>query len=191
MENQNTEIVRKKRMLSLIQPTGTPTLVDAPVAGKAYKFGMIQGNVSATDVYYLKGGMDGYYMATSSNVSDAIDVYLEETDGGYYLYTMDGNTKTYINMVVSGTHVNGAYEAAASTVYTYDAEAKTVIAVVNDADYWFGTRNDKNYTTVGPCKVEYEGFYCEFYYFTEDEFKTVNGEIETEEFKYLIGKRVA
>ena len=26
MENQNTEIVRKKRMLSLIQPTGTPTL---------------------------------------------------------------------------------------------------------------------------------------------------------------------
>lgn len=29
------------------------------------------------------------------------------------------------------------------------------------------------------------------YYFTEDEFKPVNGEIETEEFKYLIGERVA
>lgn len=29
------------------------------------------------------------------------------------------------------------------------------------------------------------------YYFTENEFKPVNGEIETEEFKYLIGKRVA
>lgn len=29
------------------------------------------------------------------------------------------------------------------------------------------------------------------YYFTEDEFKPVGGEIETEEFKYLIGKRVA
>lgn len=29
------------------------------------------------------------------------------------------------------------------------------------------------------------------YYFTEDEFKPINGEIETEEFKYLIGKRVA
>lgn len=29
------------------------------------------------------------------------------------------------------------------------------------------------------------------YYFTEDEFKPMNGEIETEEFKYLIGKRVA
>lgn len=29
------------------------------------------------------------------------------------------------------------------------------------------------------------------YYFTESEFKPVNGEIETEEFKYLIGERVA
>lgn len=29
------------------------------------------------------------------------------------------------------------------------------------------------------------------YYFTEDEFKPKDGEIETEEFKYLIGKRVA
>lgn len=29
------------------------------------------------------------------------------------------------------------------------------------------------------------------YYFTEDEFKPVDGEIETEEFKYLIGERVA
>ncbi len=29
------------------------------------------------------------------------------------------------------------------------------------------------------------------YYFTKDEFKPKDGEIETEEFKYLIGKRVA
>ena len=29
------------------------------------------------------------------------------------------------------------------------------------------------------------------YYFTEDEFNPKDGEIETEEFKYLIGKRVA
>lgn len=28
------------------------------------------------------------------------------------------------------------------------------------------------------------------HYFTEDEFNPVDGEIETEEFKYLIGKRV-
>ena len=50
-----------------------------------------------------------------------------------------------------------------TTVYTYDAEKKTVITVIDGEEYWFGTRNDKSYTTVGPCKTEYEGFYCKFY----------------------------
>ena len=108
-----------------------------------------------------------YYLDTSANASAAIDVYLEDTEGGYYLYTMIGNTKTYINMVVSGTHVNGAYEATASTVYTFDTESYTLVADVTvegeTAAYWFGTRNDKTYTTVGPCKTEYAGFYCQLY----------------------------
>ena len=30
-------------------------------------------------------------------------------------------------MVASGTHVNGAFEDTAATVYTYDAEKKTVV----------------------------------------------------------------
>jgi hypothetical protein len=95
-------------------------------------------------------------------------VYVEETAGGYYLYAMISGTKTYINMVKAmGTdgkeHINGMYETAPSTVYTYNAEKQTIIAVVNDADYWFGTRNDKTYDTVGPCAVSYNGFYCQFY----------------------------
>ena len=150
-----------------------PTLgVVDPVVGTAYKFGMVQGNLNAT--YYLAGGMDGYYMATTTDASAAIDVYLEETEGGYYLYTLDAaGAKLYINMVVSGTHVNGAYEATASTVYTYNTESKTLVASVQPeganapADYWFGTRNDKTYTTVGPCAVSYAGFYCQFYGATE------------------------
>ena len=138
-------------------------VVDAPVVGTAYKFGMIQENVSSTDVYYLTGEMNGYYMDTTTNADAAIDVYLEQTNGGYYLYTNIGSAKTYINMVVSGTHVNGAYEATASTVYRYDETSKTRIADVNGRDYWFGTRNDKTYTTVGPCATSYNGFYCCFY----------------------------
>lgn len=155
-------------------------LVDTPEAGVAYKFGMIQGNVSTEDVYYLIGGMDGYYMATGTEGANAIDVYLEETTGGYYLYTMVGGVKTYINMVVSGTHVNGVYEEAADTVYTYDTESKTVIAIVEDAPYWFGTRNDKTYTTVGPCKTEYEGFYCQFYVEKKASSGTVGGGTDTD-----------
>ena len=143
-------------------PSVTLGVVDAPVAGTAYKFGMVQQNVNNT-IYYLAGGMSSYYMATTSDASAALDVYLETTEGGYYLYCYVGETKTYINMVVSGTHVNGAYEATASTVYTYDANSKTIKAAVNNEDYWFGTRNDNTYTTMGPCAVSYAGFYGQFY----------------------------
>ena len=136
--------------------------MEAPKAGTAYKFGMVQGNVE-NKLFFINGAMNGYYMDTTEDAAAAADVYLEETDNGYYLYAMVGGVKKYVNMVVSGTHVNGAFEDKAATVYTYDAEAKTLIATVNDAPYWHGTRNDKTYTTVGPCKTEYAGFYCQFY----------------------------
>ncbi len=143
------------------EPAGSVDAVD-PEIGNAYKFGMIQENVG-TNVYYITGVKAGYYMATTTDVNAASDVYLEATDGGYYLYTLVGGAKMYINMVVSGTHVNGQFENAASTVYTYDTEKKTIVATVDDALYWFGTRNDNTYTTIGPVKVEYNGFYAKFY----------------------------
>ena len=140
--------------------------VDIPEVGVPYKFGMVQVNVDANAIYYLRGGMSGvYYLATNSSYASAIDVYLEQADGGYYCYAMVDGSKLYINMHLnaSGSHVDAAYESDPSTVYTYDVEKQTIIANVNGADYWIGTRNDKNYTTVGPVKVEYEGFYCRFY----------------------------
>ena len=146
-----------------VDPNAPTYEVVDPVVGTAYKFGMVQGNLNDGKVYYLDGAMNGYYMNTVTDPAAAIDVYLEATDGGYYMYCYIGGAKTYINMVVNDTHVNGAYEATASTVYTYNTDKQTVIAVVNDADYWFGTRNDKTYTTVGPVKVSYNGFYSQFY----------------------------
>ena len=151
------------------QPT-TNGVVENVVVGTAYKFGMVQGNLGKT--YYLTGAMSSFYMATTEDITAGVDVYLEATEGGYHLYAMVGETKQYINMVVTTgtdgkTHVNGAFEATASTVYTWDAEHKTVVANITVGDktepYWHGTRNDKNYNTVGPCAVSYAGFYCQFY----------------------------
>ena len=136
---------------------------------------MTQANCD-NKIYYLAGGMNGYYMETTEDKDAALKVYLEATDGGYYFYCYVGSTKTYINMVVSGEHVNGAYEATASTVYTLDAEKNTLIATVNDAPYWFGTRNDKTYTTMGPCKTEYEGFYGVLYPTTAEDDDTTGGD---------------
>ena len=147
-------------------PASNLSVVDSLEVGKAYKFGMVQQKAGKT--VYLAGGMSGYYMATTENASTALDVFVEETNGGYYLYTMLSGKKTYINMVISTTHVNGAYEETAKTVYTWDANAKTLVATMQpdgkDAEpYWFGTRSDNTYLTVGPCAVSYNGFYCQFY----------------------------
>ena len=147
-------------------PASNLSVVDSLEVGKAYKFGMVQGNLNAT--YYLAGGMSGFYMATTTDASAALDVYVEETTGGYYLYAMISGTKTYISMVKAmGTdgkeHINGKYETAPSTVYTWDAEAKTLVADIDGEAYWHGTRSDKSYNTVGPCAVSFNGFYCQFY----------------------------
>jgi len=150
--------------------------VATPVPGTAYKFGMAQGNLD-NQVYYLTGAMSGYYMATTTDANAAVDVYVEETEGGYRFYALVDGSKQYINMVVSGTYVNGAFQAAPSTVYSYNAEKGTLIADINGAAYWFGTRNDKTYTTMGPCKVEYDGFYGKFYLIGGEEEKTLEEQL--------------
>jgi len=147
--------------------TLVPELAGEPKTGTAYKFGLTQGN-AGNKQYFITGDMDGYYMGTTEEAATAADVYLEETSGGYYLYTTAGGKK-YINMVVSGTHVNAAFEDTATTVYTYNTEKKTVTATVNDTLYMHGTRNDKSYTTAGPVKVELDGFPCQFYTMVEGE----------------------
>ena len=101
-------------------------------------------------------------MATSKTKADGADFYVESTNGGYYLYCMVGGAKKYVNMVVNGTHVNGEFQDTATTVYTYDTTLKTLKAVVNDADYIFGTRNDNTYTTLGPVKASNNPFYAQF-----------------------------
>ena len=135
------------------------SMVEAPKAGVPYKFGMYQGNKGAT--YYIDGAVNGYYMNTVTDASAGITVYLEETDGGYYMYSFIEGVKTYIDMVVSGTYVNAVYVTTASTVYTIDETKNTVCATVGDDTRYFGTSNTGTYTTVGTTYSS--GFVCQFY----------------------------
>ncbi len=144
------------------ETTTTPEPV-VPELGKAYKFGMVQGNVE-NKLFYINGSMDSYYMDTTEDAAAAVDVYLESANGGYYFYAMVGGAKKYINMVTNNSFVNGKYEDTASTVYTIDTANCSVKAEVNGESYSFGTRNDKTYTTVGPFKSSFtSNFFCKFY----------------------------
>lgn len=137
--------------------------VPFPAAETAYYYGMIQGNKDNA-VYYLAGGMaQTYYLDTTTDAAASLKIYLEETDGGYYLYCKIGDTKNYINMSVNGTHVNANYETEAKTVYTYKAENNILVSDVNGEAYTLGTKNDGSYTTVGPVAVSKNGFWCKLY----------------------------
>lgn len=142
----------------------TLSIVANPEVGKAYKFGFFSTAKNAT--YYAVGGMSGYYMATSTSSAAAIDVYLEATNGGYYLYAMIGGKKQYMNMEVSGTHLNAVYRDTASTVFTYDSAKQTLVVSIDRPDkgvkeYAFGTYD--NYVTIGTTQTDKDSYFCHFY----------------------------
>jgi len=164
-EASQTEVVLTKLVVG--QAEAKLSIVDSPVAGTKYKFGMVQENKN-NDLLYLTGAMQNtYYFGTTTAASAAIDVYLEETTGGYYLATTINGAKKYINMVVSGTHENAVYQDAAATVYTYDATLKTLVTTLNTSDgaAKFAFASYGTYTTVCPCNIEDDkaDFYCHFY----------------------------
>jgi len=129
------------------------TVVTAPVAGTAYKFGLLQNNVGKT--LYFAGTTANYprFFTTTEDLSAATDVYVEEVTGGYRLYFMDGETKTYIDIAVSGTYINAGFTTEPSAVYTMDATYKTLVANVGGTDHYLGTYND--FETIGASKLSF------------------------------------
>ena len=147
-----------------------PTNKDAvqPTAGEKYTISMIQGN-KENATYYLTGSMNGYYMATSTKVEDAANAYVEAVDGGYNLYVIAAGAKKYINVVKSGTHTNNVFEDAASTVWVWDADLKTLKAECEGEFFVLGTGATGTYTTFGMVKAAEKNFYGQFVVSTNED----------------------
>ncbi len=124
----------------------------APVVGTEYKLYLYQ-SVKATN-YYFTGAMNGYYFASSEDYTDGVTVKVEEATDGFYMY-FDNGSKQYINAVISGTHTNAVFDTTPISVWTYDAELKTMVTTLNidgtDTKICLGTYGD-NYTTFGILK---------------------------------------
>ena len=141
---------------SVEKPSTTPEpakefgIVDTPVAGTAYKLGFKQTSENA--MYYMKGSMAGYYIATAKdNATDGVDVFVEDVEGGYHMYIMDGTAKKYIEVIKSGTYLNAVFTDTASAAWTYKANWKTMIFSVEDGQVFLGTYGTFN--TVGASYV--------------------------------------
>ena len=152
----NGEQVTKTTKVKVPAKEISADMVWAPVAtftvGETYKFGMYQGNTEKT--LYLTGEMSGFYMATTENPVDALDVKVVAVEGGYQLETSKG----YIEAVTSedGAHVNGVYSSAPTVVWTYNAEYNTFVTKATkngeEADYYLGTYS--SYGTFGASPID-------------------------------------
>ncbi len=159
----------------------TPVLVTNPTADKAYKMGMDKGDGT---ILYFNGATESssvtYRLATTENVSEAVDVYLESVSGGYLLYFMNGSTKTYIRVhhYTDGDpgYGKGSLEfvtTAPSEVMTYDSTANTLVYDYdgNNAYYMgtygsystFSVSNTAYITGSNAAKIDVSQFPARFY----------------------------
>lgn len=119
-------------------PTGTFTAIEAPVAGTEYYMAMTKTDGT---VCYFNGSKtsNGYYLATSTNVSDAVKVSLE-ADGSNWVIKVGSQ---YIEMVSStddsgGTHVNATLSSSKNGTWTWNTTYKFFTWEINSDTYALG-----------------------------------------------------
>ena len=123
-----------------------PTFVTEITPGTPYKLGLFSTAKSAE--YYFTGTMSGYYGATDTDYTKGVDVYAEQTTGGYYLYFNNANgQKQYINLVLSGTYYNFTFSSTATSVFVWDADKSSFHTTLADEICYIGTYD--KYVTMG------------------------------------------
>ena len=134
--------------------TGGPVWADAPTAGSSYKFALVQAERGET--LFFTGEMSGYYLATSTSPVDAVDVTVEEVEGGFHLSFLKAGVKTYIDIIPradNAAKVNVVLTEEPTAVFTWDAERKTMTAKVGEATWYLGTYG--TYNTISASDVSY------------------------------------
>jgi len=147
-------------------PTAVPQIVETPVAGTEYYFGLYQGNLNS--LLFITGEMKGYYYETTDDIDAAIKVVLEAVpgkDGVFYLSTTVGGAKKYLNIVKSanGLHNNVVYDDTAISEYIYNTEYKTVTTVLDEETFFFGTYNTYNTFSASTIDKASGNFVAHFY----------------------------
>ena len=108
-----------------------------------------QNNINAA--LYFNGELTGgKYLATSRDASDAVVVNVEAEGEGYRLSFMDGENKTYIEIVDGKAALNPEIKG---NVWSFNKEAGTFVTVSGDNEYYLGCY--KTYDTFSASKTSY------------------------------------
>ena len=130
-----------------------------PTAGTAYKMVM---NKNGTNLYFngqTESETVNYRLATTTSLSEAVDVFVETNGSGYALYFMNGSAKTYIRVYERDpSNGKGSLELVTSKpaeVLTYDSAADTLVYTADGGEnaYYMGTYS--NYTTFSVSNTYY------------------------------------
>ncbi len=145
------------------QPTDPPaTTTDyatSVTAGTAYKLAVVQGNVDNKTLYFTGSSTNqSWYMQTTENIGEAVDVFVEEVSGGLRLYFNKDGVKNYLDMYQSTsddgkTHNNLRITTEPTAIYTWNAEYSTLVANLEGTDCYMGAYN--TYTTLSCSKLSY------------------------------------
>ena len=132
--------------------SGGPTFVEVPEVGGTYKYALVQAELGKT--LYFIGEMNGNYLATSEDPTKAVDVTIEEVEGGVRFFFMVGETKTYIDIHEYTEGKAGVrLTEEPSATFVWNEECKVYTAEVADAPRYLGTYS--TYNTMSASDVKY------------------------------------
>ena len=118
-----------------------PPVGGALVEGQAYVIGAAN---SKGTLYFngtqTNGRFNGVYVK-----AEATKVYVELVDGNFKLYFLNGETKTYIVMGDSSTGGSFTTDAAAATVFEWNAEKNTLAVAEDSNNRAFGVNATSTY----------------------------------------------
>ena len=129
-----------------------PAFVEVPEVGKTYKYALVQAEIGKT--LYFVGAMNGNYLATSEDPTKAVDVTIEEVEGGVRFFFMEGETKQYIDIHEYTEGKAGVrITAEPSATFVWNEECKVYTAEVAGAHRYLGTYS--TYNTISASDIKY------------------------------------
>ncbi len=136
---------------SIVPPTPTSdyslTSGSPYINGVPYKMYFYNTNKSSN--YYFTGNMNGYYGETSTDITNGVDVYFEQSGDGQKIYFLDGETKNYFYINISGNYINFKFGTPSDDTivwkYVSNDDYTCLTYTINSNPYTFGTYSD--YTT--------------------------------------------
>ncbi len=138
------------------------TIITELKEGVAYNFSLIQKNQENVRLYFF-GEMSSNFYKTTEHGYEAAKLYVEKVEGGYHVYFLNGETKTYINLEANINNDKDSSKLSLGTtplnVWTWNSEYNTIVTTVNNlvsegtTTYYLGTYN--NYTTISASKIDY------------------------------------